>query len=116
MTDPEATVRRYYRLVDDDAYEDLVELFAPDIRYERPGQDPIEGRDALRRFYLEGRPLSEGRHEVHAVLVDEDSVAVRGTFSGRQQGRPVSFGFADFHEFEDGLIARRYTYTDRDTL
>lgn len=110
------TAREYYELVDADAYDDLVALFAPEVVYERPGQSSIEGREALRRFYEEGRPLSEGSHEVHSVVADGDTVAVRGSFAGRQGDRRVAFGFADFHEFEDGLIARRYTFTDRDEV
>ena len=112
----EATVRRYYELVDAAEYDALVELFTEDVVYERPGQETIEGREALRTFYEEGRPLSNGEHELHAVVPDENTVAVRGTFRGEQDDESVELGFADFHEFEDGAIARRYTYTDRDTV
>lgn len=113
---PSEVVREYYELVDAERYDDLVALFAPDVRYERPGQGAIEGRDSLREFYDEGRPLEDGAHEVHDVVADGDTVAVRGTFSGRQDGHTVEFGFADFHEFEDGKIARRHTFTDRDEV
>lgn len=116
MADPESVVRRYYDLVDAENYDDLVALFTDNVSYERPGQDAIEGRDALRTFYEEGRPLDDGSHEVHDVLVDGDTVAVRGSFSGRQNGKHVGFGFADIHEFDDGAIARRYTFTDRDEV
>ncbi|MFD1633634.1 nuclear transport factor 2 family protein [Haloplanus ruber] len=110
------TVREYYDLVDAEEYDDLVALFAPDVTYERPGQSPIEGREELRRFYEEERPLSKGSHEVHTVVSDGDTVAVRGSFSGRQGDRQVAFGFADFHELENGQIVRRYTFTDRDEV
>ncbi|XVH31834.1 nuclear transport factor 2 family protein [Haloferacaceae archaeon DSL9] len=114
---PEDTVRRYYDLVDEGDTDALVALFAEDVRYERPGHDAIEGRDALRAFYEDGRPLSDGAHDVLDLAVDGDTVAVRGTFSGVQGDDRVSFGFADFHVFtDDGEIGRRYTYTDRDTV
>ncbi|MFC7059052.1 nuclear transport factor 2 family protein [Halovenus salina] len=113
---PESTVRKYYELVDAEQYDDLVALFAPDVRYERPGQGAIEGRDALREFYLDGRPLEEGSHELHDVVVEGQTVAVRGTFSGVQNGDQVAFDFADFHEFADGHIHRRYSFTDRDEI
>jgi len=128
---PEATARRYYELVDAEAYDELVALFSEDVVYERPGQATIEGRDALRAFYEEGRPLSNGEHDLHTVVADSeersssgnrtqsddgDTVAVRGTFRGEQDGEAVELGFADFHEFEDGEIVRRDTYTDRDTV
>lgn len=113
---PEETVRRYYDLVDDDAYDELVGLFAEDVRYERPGRETIEGREALRRFYEEGRPLSNGSHEVDDIVADGDTAAVRGRFAGELDEEAVAFAFADFHEFEGEEIARRYTYTDRDAV
>lgn len=112
----EAIARRYYDLVDAGDYDELVALFTEDVVYERPGQETIEGREALRAFYEEGRPLSNGEHELHAVVPEGNTVAVRGTFRGEQDGEEVELGFADFHEFEGGEIARRYTYTDRDTV
>jgi ketosteroid isomerase-like protein len=107
--------REYYDAVDEDRIEDLLALFAEDVTYERPGQDSIEGQDALATFYREERAL-EGEHELHDVVVDGDRIAVRGTFSGDQAGDPVEFGFADFHVVEDGVIAERHTFTDRDTV
>jgi len=116
-TADEAAVRAYYEYVDEEAYEDLFALFAEDVVYERPGQPPIEGLVDFEAFYREGRPLENGSHELHAIVVDGDTAAVRGTFTGEQDGEPVSFGFADFHVFdESGAIARRYTFTDRDTV
>ena len=112
----EATVRRYYELVDEGAYGELVELFAEDVRYERPGQPAIEGREALREFYEEGRPLEDGSHELESVVADGATVAVRGRFTGRQDGESVAFAWADFHEFDGDRIARRYTFTDRDEV
>ena len=114
--DREATVRRYYELVDESAYDDLVALFAEDVRYERPGQSAIEGREALREFYEEGRPLENGSHELESVVVDGDTAAARGRFTGCQDGASVAFAWADFHEFDGDHIARRYTFTDRDEV
>jgi ketosteroid isomerase-like protein len=118
MTDrsPEAVVRSYYEFVDAEQYEDLVACFAEDIHYERPGQPDIEGREELRRFYHEERPLDDGSHEIHEVVVDGSTVAVRGTFAGVQGDRRVAFDFADIHELVDGKIVRRYTFTDRDEV
>ena len=114
--DREATVRRYYELVDEGAYDDLVALFAEDVRYERPGRAAIEGREALREFYEEGRPLEDGSHELESVVTDGDTVAARGRFRGQQDGASVAFAWADFHEFDGDRIARRYTFTDRDEV
>ena len=113
---PEEVVRTYYDVVDAEQYDELVALFAEDIRYERPGQEPLVGRESLRQFYLEDRPLDDGAHEIHSVVGDGETVAVRGTFSGVQNGETVEFDFADFHEFEGETIKRRYTFTDRDEI
>ena len=115
--DPIDRLRTYYDRVDDGDVDGLLSLFAEDVRYDRPGREPIEGIDALRRFYERDRPLDDGTHDVHHVVVDGPFAAVRGEFTGRLDGKPVSFGFADHHEFDDdGLIATRYTYTDRDAV
>lgn len=114
--DPDAA-RRYYELVDDEDTGGLIGLFSPDVVYERPGQPPIRGLSELEAFYETGRPLEDGSHTVHDVVADGDTVAVRGSFEGVQDGADVAFGFADFFEFDaEGFVVRRYTYTDRDTV
>ena len=115
--DPESVLESYYEHVDADDTEALLELFADDVRYERPGQGVIDGIEELRAFYERDRPLENGHHEVDRLFVDGDSAAVRGRFSGVQDGDEVTFGFADHHEFDaDGLITDRWSYTDRDTV
>ena len=117
MSGKRETLRQYYDLVDEERYQELFALFAEDVVYERPGQDPLEGKAEFERFYLKARPLRDGSHTLHDVLLDGDTAAVRGSFSGVQDGESVTFGFADFHTFDDdGKIAFRYTYTDRDTV
>jgi len=112
-----AVVRSYYESIDAEAYDSVFALFDDDVVYERPGQGDIEGMDALRDFYLDGRPLAEGSHEVHSMTAEDDTVSVRGTFRGVQDGDRVAFGFADFFVFTDaGTVGRRYTYTDRDEV
>ena len=114
--DPEA-VRAYYEHIDADEYEAVFSLFAADVTYERPGQASLDGMDEFREFYLEDRPLSDGTHELHDLVANGDTVAVRGRFTGTQGGESVSFDFADFHRFDDdGRIAERWTYTDRDEV
>jgi len=101
----------YYQRVDAGDLEGLLALFHPEVRYERGGRDPIEGIDALRRFYESERLIREGRHQLDAVLVEGDQVAVRGVFRGiLQTGEEVAVRFADFYRFRDGLIWRRYSY------
>lgn len=110
-------VREYYDRVDAGDIDELVSLFSPDVVYDRPGHPRIEGRGALERFYRHVRPLSNGSHDIHTILMDDGEVATRGTFEGTQAGDKVQIGFADFFRFDDeGRIRYRYTYTDRDTV
>lgn len=102
-------MHRYYELVDAGDLEGLLALFHPEVRYERGGRPPIEGIHALRRFYEGERIIREGRHQLDAVLVEGDQVAVRGVFRGvLKTGEEVTVHFTDFHHFRDGLIWRRY--------
>ena len=111
--DPEKTLRSYYDYVDAEDYEQLFDLFAQDIVYERPGQTRLDGIEEFRQFYLEERPIGESDHEVVEMYRDGETVVARGRFEGTLDGETVSFSFADFHEFDDeGEITRRWTYTD----
>jgi len=113
--DPDA-VRDYYERIDAEEYEAVFALFADDVTYERTGQR-LDGMTEFREFYLHDRPLEDGDHEIHRVVADGDTVAVRGRFTGTQDGEDVAFGFADFHRFDDdGDITERWTYTDRDEV
>ncbi len=105
-------VRRYYRLVDDGDVSALVQLFSPDAVYERPGYEPLTGREALTDFYRDTRIIASGRHTVQAAICDGAGVAVRGEFTGTlKSGARVHLRFADFFEIDPaGLFCRRQTY------
>jgi ketosteroid isomerase-like protein len=111
--DPEA-VRSYYQHVDAEEYEQMLDLFAPDITYIRSGPRRLNGTEELREFYLNERGL-RGEHTVAEMLVDGDRVAVRGHYEGVKltDRTDTSFGFADFLRFNDeGKIAERNTFNN----
>jgi ketosteroid isomerase-like protein len=105
-------VRHYYTLVDDNDVAGLLDLFAPDAVYHRPGYPPLNGRDDLARFYGAERVIAQGTHSLHTVVVDGDQVAAHGEFSGLlKDGQAVRLRFADFFSVRaDGLFARRDTF------
>ena len=110
--DPEV-IERYYDYVDREAYEELFDLFADDVTYHRPGQEPIEGIEEFRRFYREIRTIEHGTHAVDELIDDGETIVARGRFDGTLDGRQVEFGFVDVHRFNaDGEIESRWTYTD----
>lgn len=111
----EGLVRRYYNAVDAGDVPALLDCFAADAVYRRPGYAPLRGREALERFYRGERVIAEGRHTLDAVVVQGRGAAVRGTFAGTlRDGRHVEVGFADFFTLdEQGRVAERHTYFER---
>jgi len=104
-------VLRYFELVDGSRFEELLDLFDPDIIYERGGTGIIRGIDKLRQFYNEQRVIERGKHQLETVLIEGDWAAIRGTFTGvLKTGESVTIRFADFHQFRNGRIWRRYSY------
>ncbi|MFD7660753.1 nuclear transport factor 2 family protein [Actinosynnema sp. NPDC059797] len=107
-----AAVRKYYELVDSGDVAGLLDLFAPDAEYRRPGYPPLVGREQLARFYGEDRVIREGRHSVTTVVASGAEVAVTGRFTGAlKDGSEVDLQFADFFTVgADGRFADRQTF------
>lgn len=110
--DAERAVLSYYRLVDDEKFVDLIQLFAPAAEYRRPGYEPFIGRPALMDFYYRQRVITRGRHSISSLVVDHRTVAVRGRFTGATRGGgSVNLRFADFFVLDSsGLFAARETF------
>ncbi len=111
----EARVRRYYDRVDANDVEGVLDCFADDGVYHRPGYEPMRGRDALAAFYGGERVIAAGRHELDEVVVDGARAAVRGRFVGTlKDGSEARVGFADFMVLDaEGRFVTRHSYFDR---
>jgi steroid delta-isomerase len=106
-------IRLYYILVDAGQVESLVDLFAEEAEYHRPGYPPLLGRGQLRHFYTEQRIIRAGCHEIARILAVNGNAAVHGTFTGvLTGGREVSLRFADFFE----LRPKDFRFVRRDTF
>lgn len=105
-------VRSYYELVDNDDVAGLLDLFAPDATYRRPGYDDLRGRSGLEAFYRHERIIESGRHTVLSCVVEQTEAFVRGSFVGTlTDGSSASLEFADYFSFDDArLIERRQSY------
>uniref|UniRef100_A0AAU3H3D1 Nuclear transport factor 2 family protein n=1 Tax=Streptomyces sp. NBC_01401 TaxID=2903854 RepID=A0AAU3H3D1_9ACTN len=105
-------IHRYYALVDDGDVQGVVGLFAPSAVYERPGYDPIVGRDGLDAFYRGQRVIDRGSHTVVKLVVGPHDAAVEGGFRGTlKDGSEVELRFADFFRLDDDLLFEvRNTY------
>lgn len=107
-----ARTRDYYALVDAGDVAGVLDWFADDCVYRRPGYEPMRGRHALEAFYGGERVIESGSHTLDQLLVDGASVAVRGRFEGRlRDGSQVTVGFADFIDYDaDGRAVERRSY------
>lgn len=110
----EQVVREYYDAVDAGEIPALLDLFAADAVYHRPGYEPLRGRSEIEHFYRDDRVIVAGMHTIDDIVVDGDRAAVRGFFNGTLKDHSVAEeGFADFFVLEEGRIALRRTYFDR---
>lgn len=101
-------VRRYYELVDSGDINGLVDLFAVDAVYHRPGYEPLIGHGDLRRFYHDQRIIDTGAHTVTRIVANGYDVAVDGEFAGvLRDGRQVRLRFADFFTLTPDLAFER---------
>lgn len=112
MSDLLARTRHYYERVDADDLDGVLDWFAEDAVYHRPGYPPMRGRAALADFYGGERVIESGTHTLDEVLVDGQRVAVHGRFEGTlKDGSRVDVGFADFITYDpDGRAAERRSF------
>jgi ketosteroid isomerase-like protein len=104
-------IRRYFAAIDANDIDGVLELFHDDVRYERPGYEPIAGKERLRHFFTVERVIASGRHDIEGIVVADDQVAAWGMFTGLSRaGAELSEGWCDVYGFQDGRIWRRRTY------
>jgi ketosteroid isomerase-like protein len=111
--DREATAREYYRAIDEDDYEALTALLAPEFVHYRPDRT-IEGRDRFVEFMRDERPMQATSHPLDAVYAsaperDDSEVAVRGRLLD-PDGNPV-VSFVDVFSFDGENVVTIHTYT-----
>lgn len=111
--DHEAAAREYYRALDEDDYEALADLLAPEFVHYRPDRT-IDGRDRFVTFMREERPMKATSHPLDAVYAtDADGadreVAVRGRLLD-PDGDPV-VSFVDVFSFDGDRVEAIHTYS-----
>ncbi len=101
-------VMKYYELVDNEDFEELLELFSKNTVYLRCGKE-IEGLENLEKFYLEERKI-KGTHTIEEIHIFENEIIIKGVFNKVNDGGGV-IRFVDIFYFnEEELISRRETY------
>lgn len=114
---PDALIRDMFRVIDSGQHDSLAAFFAADVCYERPGYPPIEGLEALLRFYRHDRVIAEGEHRIASILVSDGAAVCEGVFVGvLKDGREVREAFADSYRLRGGQIHHRRTYFARPAI
>ena len=115
--DPASLVERYYRALDEHAYDDLEDVLAPAFTQRRPDRT-FESREAFVRFMREERPGRDTTHELdEELLIDRHEPDEDGARIVLARGRVLTPGgstlvdFADVFAVAAGRIERLDTYT-----
>jgi ketosteroid isomerase-like protein len=86
-------------------------FFHPEAVYERPGYEPLTGRDRVLRFYREERVIKSGAHRIEGTVIEDDRGAAWGRITGvRTDGAAFELAFADVYRFQDGMIKVRRSH------
>jgi ketosteroid isomerase-like protein len=100
-----------FHAIDSSDWGILVNLFHPDVVYERPGYAPFKSLERLLHFYQYERILVSGTHNLEHIVSDGNSAACWGSFVGKKRdGSEVNEMFADVYTFEDGKIRTRRSF------
>jgi ketosteroid isomerase-like protein len=107
----DSLIRRMFATIDSADWTALAECFHPEVTYERPGYEPLVGRDRLMRFYRNERAVAAGHHTIEGTLVNHGEAAAWGSMSGvLTDGTEVTVRFAEIYQFADDAIRRRRSY------
>ena len=100
-----------FKAIDNLGWSDVEQYFHENVRYERPGYEPIVGREKLMHFYREVRIIKEGRHHINSILVEEELAMCQGLFVGSSKKcEPLNVRFVDWYRFDGPIIVARCTY------
>jgi len=114
---PTDFVRTMFAIIDSREWDRLERLFDKEITYERPGYQPLVGRERVTKFYREERVIASGRHSLDRIVGDAENAACWGRFVGRHNdGSEINEGFADVYGFRSGKILTRRSYFFRPAI
>lgn len=110
-------VRSLFDAIDARDWDILCRLFTTDLRYDRPGFQPIRGVTGLVHFYRNERGIAAGEHAIERILTDHEHGFCWGRFTGRSyRGEPLDELFADWYLFDDERIRARRSFFYRPAI
>ncbi|MGD9986553.1 nuclear transport factor 2 family protein [Pseudonocardia sp.] len=109
-----AVVEGYFAAINADRFDDLADVFAPDVEIHTVGAEPVHGRDAaLDHFPALLANYVEHDDRVTRWIEAPGAVVCDIAFRGRlTDGRSVAFEALDVFDVVDGLIVRVCTWFD----
>ncbi len=100
-----------FEAVDTEDWNTLERYFHPQAVYERPGHEPMLGRDQVLDFYRNIRNVRHGNHQVTDIITNKENIVCQGRFSCvTKDGSRLTVEFSDFYLLNRGKILRRKTY------
>ncbi len=91
----------------------MVELFADEVEFIRPGPVTVRGIDAARSRYMEDwHTFDESRVDVSRVVLSDVEVAAEIRMTLRQGAQTTTVAGAVFHLWRHGRLVRYRAYFD----
>ncbi|MCF6436723.1 MULTISPECIES: nuclear transport factor 2 family protein [Pseudoalteromonas] len=104
-------IENMFLIIDSGEFDRLVEVFHPDVVYQRPGYSNIEGLEDLENFYKNVRVVRRGLHTINDLVCEGEKLVCIGAFEGENsKGQSLETRFSDVYQLKDGKISHRETY------
>lgn len=91
----------YYGAVDKADYDRMLTVFAEDVEYLYPGEEPMHGHDEVRAFFEERRQTKNTTHDVFRRVHDDTATVCEGTITGKFGDDPLDGAYVGVFEFDD---------------
>ena len=107
-------IRSYFRLVNEEKFDEFFALFAPDVEFRAPFNFQAQGLENVKPFYLQV-PTNYPEHvdTPEEILCSGNRAAVYIDFVGKtKEGIPVQFKATDWFRIEDGKIKSLHIFFD----
>ena len=102
----EELIRSYFRLINEDKFDEFFALFDPDAELSAPFGFKAKGIEKIKPFYLPVPDNFPEHEDIPAkIIISGNNAAVFINFIGKKKdGTPVSFNAMDWFVIENGKI------------